>query len=196
VSAPSPVDAAGSGRSNGVNGPPFPLTSSASYCCPPVSEPHATSWPRYTCDGTVTACSGTLNLTSAPPHRCARRRHQRGRDPRGRRSAVRRHYRRPCRGYHRRATRAPADATGRRSGPSRHRRRGRDQRPTARPGHRLQAGVTFRAVRPQHVRYYTGRRRRAAPAAPRTSWPGMCRSDPLTWSRLHKDVTHARVPVQ
>jgi hypothetical protein len=72
VSAPSPVDAAGSGRSNGVR----PSLSSDFLCSYLLSAGVGT--PRDfmapdTCDGTVTACSGTLNLTSAPPLRCARK---------------------------------------------------------------------------------------------------------------------------
>jgi hypothetical protein len=73
VSAPNPVDAAGSGRSNGVYGPPFPLISLYLFLVlsAGVGTPRDFMAPD-TCDATVTAGSGTLNLTSAPPLRYAR----------------------------------------------------------------------------------------------------------------------------
>ena len=76
VSAPSPVDAAGSGRSNGVYGPPFPLTSSTRTCVlsAGVGTPRDFMAPD-TCGGTVTASSGTLKpdigpATSVRPGAC------------------------------------------------------------------------------------------------------------------------------
>ncbi|GAB1688603.1 hypothetical protein KRM28CT15_04060 [Krasilnikovia sp. M28-CT-15] len=66
MSAPSPVDAAGSGRSNGVRPS---LSSDFLYCyvlSAGVGTPRDFVAPD-TYDGTVTASSGTLNLTSAPP---------------------------------------------------------------------------------------------------------------------------------
>src|SRR3954447_6546114 len=55
VSAPGPSGAAGGGRSNGVR----PSLSSdfllsVTSCCPPVSEPHATSWPHPRATNIVT----------------------------------------------------------------------------------------------------------------------------------------------
>src|SRR5436190_6124948 len=73
VSAPSPVDAAGGGRSNGVCGPPFPLTSSTSTCTSSadVGTPRDFLAPD-TCDGNGTAGSGTLKPDIGSPPRCAR----------------------------------------------------------------------------------------------------------------------------
>jgi hypothetical protein len=67
VSAPSPVDAAGSGRSNGVYGPPFPLTSSTCTCVlsAGAGTPRDFMAPD-TCDGTATAGSGTLKPDIGP----------------------------------------------------------------------------------------------------------------------------------
>jgi hypothetical protein len=76
VSAPSPTDAAGSGRSNGVYGPPFPLTSPTPTCVlyAGVGTPHDFMAPD-TYDATVTASSGTLKpdigpTTSVHPGAC------------------------------------------------------------------------------------------------------------------------------
>ena len=72
VSAPGPVHAAGSGRSNGVQPS---LSSDFLYLLlvhsAGVGTPRDFMAPD-TCDGTVTAGGGTLSRTSAPPLRCAR----------------------------------------------------------------------------------------------------------------------------